>query len=161
MMDRRTILIMLSVSAAAACSAPGRDDPNLLIVYRSPHCECCAVWGRHVRSAGFKVKEVLATTPDHLKVPEAVRSCHTSEISGYFIEGHVPPADIRRLLREQPVALGLAVPGMPVGSPGMEQGEQREPYDTLLVKREGSTTIFARHNQSPSRDGQTEGTRIS
>ena len=86
-----------------------------------------------------------AITARRLGVPDRFRSCHTASIEGYAIEGHVPAADIRRLLAERPAAAGIAVPGMPVGSPGMEHGDRRQPYMTVLFTRDGRWTVFARH----------------
>ena len=106
---------------------------------------------KHLEANGFAVK-VNAADPsmlDRIKrqagIGEKLASCHTAKIDGYVVEGHVPAADIKRLIAERPDALGLTVPGMPVGSPGMEQGDETEPYDTLLVKKDGTAEIFARH----------------
>ncbi len=120
-------------------------------VWRSPTCQCCGAWVKHLEKNGFAVK-VSAATPsmlDRIKrqagIGESLEACHTAKIGPYVIEGHVPAADIERLLSERPDALGLAVPGMPVGSPGMEQGDKTEPYDVLLIKKDGTTEVFARH----------------
>jgi hypothetical protein len=121
-------------------------------VWKSPSCECCGAWVAHLEDNGFAVK-VSAATPsmlDRIKrqagIGEALEACHTARIGAYVIEGHVPAADIKRLLAEQPDALGLTVPGMPVGSPGMEQDNgETEPYDVLLIKKDGTTEVFARH----------------
>lgn len=120
-------------------------------VWRSPTCQCCGAWVKHLEKNGFAVK-VSAATPsmlDRIKrqagIGEPLATCHTAKIGPYVIEGHVPAADIERLLSERPDALGLAVPGMPVGSPGMEQGDKTEPYDVLLIKKDGTTEVFARH----------------
>lgn len=122
----------------------------VLRVHKSPTCGCCELWIEHMKAAGFSVE--VFNTQDMIAVKQRVgltpdqASCHTTEVEGYFVEGHVPAEDVKRLLAERPEALGLAVPGMPLGSPGMEAGNQRQPYDTLLVKKEG-TEVFARHNQ--------------
>ena len=149
MIDRRTVLAMLAAIPVAACStAPPK---GVLIVYKSPHCECCGAWIEHVKASGIPVQvfetELVSDQADKLKVPQNMRACHTSEFDGYFIEGHVPAADIRRLIRERPKARGLAVPGMPIGSPGMEQGDRRDRYGTLLIDNRGRATVFALHNQ--------------
>ena len=154
MIDRRTLLgAVLAAIPAAACSRPARVTE--LIVYKSPHCGCCSAWVQKMKAAALPVKvfetELVSDMATKLKVPENLRGCHTAEIDGYFIEGHVPAADIRKLLRERPKARGLAVPGMPIGSPGMEQGDRKDPFETLIVGRDGSVGIFARHNQAPSR----------
>ena len=120
-------------------------------VWKSATCKCCINWVKHLEANGFAVK-VNAADPsmlDRIKrqsgIGENLASCHTAKIGGYVIEGHVPAPDIKRLVAEQPDALGLTVPGMPVGSPGMEQGAETEPYDVLLIKKDGTTEIFARH----------------
>lgn len=131
-----------------ACTAEA-PPPRSVKVYRSPSCGCCGGWVDHLRAAGFEVivemMDDLTPVAQRLGVPEALRSCHTGEIAGYFIEGHVPAGDIEKLLRERPQAAGIAVPGMPIGSPGMEMGDRREPYETLLVSPGGGTSVFARH----------------
>lgn len=148
MIDCRTMLAgALALIPASACAGPGG---TALIVYKSPLCGCCGAWVDHLRASGFDVRVVerddIAPVARRLGVPDALRSCHTAVAGGYFVEGHVPAADIRRLLRQHPAARGLAVPGMPTGSPGMKHGGQRETFDTLLVARGGSTARFASHN---------------
>lgn len=112
-----------------------------LKVYKSPSCGCCGAWVKHIEANGFEVEvfemEDVAPVKAHYRVGPSLQSCHTAVIDGYVIEGHVPAADIQRLIRERPVARGLAVPGMPIGSPGMEQGNQKEPYDVVLFGDEG------------------------
>jgi hypothetical protein len=116
---------------------------------KSPSCGCCNDWVAHLRRAGFRVRitDVADVTPTarRLGVPDDLRSCHTASVGGYAIEGHVPAADIRRLLAQRPAAAGLAVPGMPMGSPGMEHGAMRQPYQVILFTRAGRRTVFARH----------------
>jgi hypothetical protein len=118
-----------------------------LLVTKSATCGCCGAWVDRMRAAGFtvdvRVVEDVTPTARKLGVPDRLRSCHTSEIEGYVIEGHVPAADIRRLLATKPKAAGLAVPGMVIGSPGMEQGTRKEPYQTILFDKSGKTTVFA------------------
>lgn len=129
-------------------------DPVLpeVIVHKSASCGCCKVWAQHLRSAGFPVTvqntEDVSPVKQRLGVSPRMASCHTAEIDGYFIEGHVPIEDINRLLRERPKAKGITVPGMPAGSPGMEtpSGEV-QPYSALLVADDGSTSVFSRHGQ--------------
>lgn len=155
MIDRRTMLgLVLAAIPAAACSRPAKAAT--LNIYKSPYCGCCGAWVEHIQGAGFKtaVREMEDATPmaRKLGVPDELRSCHTAEIDGYFVEGHVPASDIRKLLRERPKAGGLAVPGMPMGSPGMEQGSRRQPFDTLLVDGSGKVKVFARHNQVSAKD---------
>lgn len=117
-------------------------------VYKSPNCGCCGKWIDHLTAAGFTVRahnvSDVPAARRQLGMPERLGSCHTAKVGGYVVEGHVPAADIQRLLKEKPKALGLAVPGMPPGSPGME-GPPPARYNTLLVQAEGSTRIFAQH----------------
>lgn len=152
---RRLVRQALVAAAAAAASlatggawAQGPRTPMQL--WKSPSCGCCAEWQKIVEAAGFAVTvhDVGNTSArKRLKIPAALGSCHTALVAGYAIEGHVPVADIRRLLAERPDAVGLAVPGMPIGSPGMdgpEYGGQRDRYEVLLVLRDGSTRVFSR-----------------
>ena len=152
MIDRRTMIgLALAAIPAAACSRPARASQ--LNIYKSPYCGCCGAWVDHVKANGIKAvvheMEDVTSMARKLGVPDDLRSCHSAEIDGYFIEGHVPPADIRKLLRERPKARGIAVPGMPIGSPGMEQAGRREAFDTLLVGPSGQLTLFSRHNTPP------------
>lgn len=117
-------------------------------VFKSPYCGCCEKWVEHVRKAGFDVltKDVndLPAARNATGMPERFGSCHTAKVGGYVVEGHVPAADIQHLLKEKPKAVGLAAPGMPQGSPGMETNHP-QPYDTLLVQADGSSKVFAKH----------------
>ena len=154
MIDRRTMIgLVLAAIPAAACARPAKAAE--LNIYKSPYCGCCGAWVDHVKASGIKavVHEMEDVTPMAAKlgVPDDLRSCHTAAIDGYFVEGHVPSADIRKLLSERPKALGIAVPGMPIGSPGMEQGDRRDAYDTRLVMQDGSSRVFVKHNRSPGR----------
>jgi hypothetical protein len=119
-------------------------------VYKNPDCGCCGEWVRHLQAAGFAVQvtEVsdTAQTRKKLGMPDKFGSCHTAVADGYLLEGHVPAADVKRLLARRPKALGLAVPGMPAGSPGMEAGSRKDPYQVLLVDRSGGASVFARYN---------------
>jgi hypothetical protein len=132
-----------------ACAAPAAAPTKAMRVYRSPSCGCCGGWVDHLRAGGFEVAvemlDDVSPVAERLGVPERLRSCHTGEAGGYFVEGHVPAADIERLLRERPAARGIAVPGMPIGSPGMEMGSRRDSYHTLLVERGGGISVFAVH----------------
>ena len=120
-----------------------------LVVTKTAFCGCCREWVEHMKKAGFTVKvndvENVTPTARRLGVPDKLRSCHTAEIGGYAIEGHVPAADVRRLLAQRPKAAGLAVPGMVMGPPGMQQGDQSEPYQVILFDRSGKTRVFASH----------------
>ena len=139
-----------ATAAALALGTFGRAGaqlPPLVSVYKSPTCGCCGDWVKHIRANGFRVEtlEVADVAPLRRRygVPDYLASCHTAVVGGYAIEGHVPASDIRRLLREKPKVKGLAVPGMVVGSPGMEQGPP-QPYATLAFDDRGSR-IFSRH----------------
>ena len=117
-------------------------------VWKDPNCGCCHLWVEHLQAHGFKVnvRDVGNTAArQRLGMPEKLGSCHTATVGGYVIEGHVPAADIRRLLKERPMALGLSVPGMPIGSPGMDGPEykgRKDVFDVLLVQKDGSAKSF-------------------
>ena len=153
--DRRTVLGFILAAVPATACARSAKKPAQLAIYKSPYCGCCGAWVDHVKASGIvtTVKEMEDVTPiaKRLGVPDTMRSCHTAVIDGYFVEGHVPAADIRKLLRERPKARGITVPGMPIGSPGMEQGDRRDAHETLLVLADGSSRIFAKHNQPTGR----------
>jgi hypothetical protein len=151
-MNRRAFLT-LALTAPALIGAPAllRAAPPALTVAKSPSCGCCGAWVDRMRAAGFdaRVEDVTDEALYALKARAGLHSdfwsCHTARIDGYLIEGHVPAEDIRRLLAEQPAALGLSVPGMPIGSPGMEMGGQIDAYDTILIGLDGSASVFASH----------------
>ena len=134
----------LAVSEVSS-SAPAAAGP-VATVYKSPTCGCCSLWNRHLEENGFEIvahdRNDMTAVKDSLGVPGDLASCHTAVIEGYVVEGHVPAASIRRLLEERPEALGLTVPGMPLGSPGMEQGDLKQSYDVLLVDANGEATVF-------------------
>ena len=116
-------------------------------VYHSPTCGCCKEWIKHLQANGFTVKSIeqddVSPMKAELGVPRKLVSCHTAMVAGYVIEGHVPAADIHRLLREKPTIAGLTAPGMPPASPGMNMGT--EPYDVLTFDLKGKTTVWAQH----------------
>lgn len=118
-------------------------------VFKSASCGCCANWVKHLEASGFSVKTQDVANPANYRqkagIPDALGSCHTALVRGYAIEGHVPAADIKRLLAEKPRAKGLAVPAMPLGSPGME-GPRKDPYEVLLIQADGRTTVYKRYN---------------
>lgn len=135
-------VIGMSIMAVAQAGSPVID------VFKSPYCGCCGKWVEHMRQAGFpanvhEVQDVPAAR-DATGMPVRYGSCHTAKVGGYAVEGHVPAADVKRLLAEKPQAVGLAVPSMPPGSPGME-GPTSVPYETLLVQTDGSSRVYARH----------------
>lgn len=147
-MKRREVLIGLTALPLVQALPAMAAMPSVL-VYKNPSCGCCTDWVEHMQSAGFfvTVKEVLDTSPQRrrLRMPEAFGGCHTAVVSGYVLEGHVPAHDAKRMLAMRPDAIGLAVPGMPVGSPGMEVGDRVDPYEVLLVDRSGRASVFARY----------------
>lgn len=129
-----------------------RTDASLprMVVHKSASCGCCGLWVEHMRKAGFNVdvrnEDNVNPVKERVGVPLGKGSCHTAEVGGYFVEGHVPADDIKRLLAQKPDAKGLVLPGMPAGSPGMEMPDgTTQPYTVELVGRDGSTTAFARH----------------
>lgn len=140
-----TLVALLLLGVAGTLQAQATETVD---VYKSPTCECCGKWIEHIRKAGFDVKAHEVTDiPGNRKklgMPDKLGSCHTAKLGNYVIEGHVPATDIKRLLKEKPKALGLAVPSMPPGSPGMDIPNS-PPYETLLVETDGSTRVFAKH----------------
>jgi hypothetical protein len=150
MLTRRHIGIGLLALASPIGDVIAKQPEAVVTTYRSPTCGCCKAWISHLEKAGFATKIVelddLTQTKRRAGVPAAYDACHTAFVDGYFIEGHVPAGDIRRLLAEKPRARGLSVPGMPVGSPGMEVGgAPPEPYQTMLIAADGSASVFATH----------------
>ncbi len=154
--SRRALLIAgvsaAAATATAACAQTARPSSDLA-VYKSPTCGCCGAWVEHMTAAGFQARITEVADPGAVRrargVPESLASCHTALIGGYVLEGHVPAGDVRRLLAERPDALGLAVPAMPLGSPGMEMPDgRRDPFETLLILKGGGTRVFARHGQA-------------
>ena len=138
-----------TVHTATPAAAPSTALP-LVIVHKSASCGCCELWVDHLRGAGFQVdvrnSDNLNPVKERVGVPVGKGSCHTAEVGGYFVEGHVPAEDIKRLLAQKPDAKGLVLPGMPAGSPGMELPDGRtERYTVELVGRDGATTAFAQH----------------
>ncbi|WP_186418150.1 DUF411 domain-containing protein [Bosea sp. CS1GBMeth4] len=151
-LSRRSLITALA-QAVAALSLPrlalaGEALPKMTVT-RDPNCGCCGSWVAHVRAAGFTVEVVevadVAPLKQRLGVPDALASCHTAEIGGYVVEGHVPAEAIRRLLVERPQATGLAVPGMPLGSPGMDvPGQAPDRYEVVIFSA-GRQNVFARY----------------
>jgi hypothetical protein len=148
LLTRRSLTLALAGMAFVADGRISQAAP-LILVHKDPNCGCCSGWVEHILSAGFDthLNELndLAPIKNRLAVPPALSSCHTAEVDGYVIEGHVPVSAIRRLLAERPSATGLAVPGMPVGSPGMEvPGSPDEIYEVILFGPTGQN-IYARY----------------
>ncbi|RIX29242.1 DUF411 domain-containing protein [Sphingomonas edaphi] len=143
---RKTIFTAI---ASAVMFVGGAAHAATMTVYKSPSCGCCGKWVEHVEKHGFKVTTVptadVMTVKKTLGVPQSLASCHTTKVGNYVIEGHVPAVDIKRLLATKPKVRGIAVAGMPMGSPGMEHGHHREPYATVAFDAAGKTKVFAQH----------------
>lgn len=139
---RLLVTALMLVSAASASAAD-------ISVYKSASCGCCSKWVRYLEANGFKVNaydvDNVYSYKDRYKVPEPARGCHTAVVDGYVIEGHVPVSDIERLVKERPEGvIGLAVPGMPAGTPGMDDAGSQH-YEVLSIKQDGTTAVYARH----------------
>ena len=138
-------------ASATPTSAALAVDTSLppIVAFKSPTCGCCELWVEHMRAAGFQVEvkdtQDMGAIKAEAGVPVGQGSCHTAKVGNYYLEGHVPAADVKRLLAEAPDARGLIVPGMVPGSPGMEQGGVTKPYDVLLLAKDGSTTVYSHH----------------
>ena len=151
MNELKSILRAATLATTVLVASPLRAEETVEVL-KSASCGCCIAWGEHMREQGFAVSEKnvslveLNTAKNEAGLREEHKSCHTAYVDGYVVEGHVPAEDVRRLLTERPDAIGLAVPGMPFGSPGMgEPGPDAEPYDVLLVRRDGSTEVYSSH----------------
>ncbi len=148
--SRRLVTAWATLAAvvASGTALAGTDAP-LVEVWKSPSCGCCKEWVAHLEANGFRVSahdEGNTGMRGRLGIPVALGSCHTALVAGYALEGHVPAGDVQRLLKARPVAIGLAVPGMPVGSPGMDgpaYGGRRDSYQVLLIAKNGSTSVFS------------------
>jgi hypothetical protein len=151
MKRRRALTCLLGAAGLMAASPVLRaQGPAVLVeVWKSPTCGCCKDWVTHLEANGFRVKvndTGNTAARARLKVPMKLGSCHTARVGRYAIEGHVPASDIWRLLQQRPIAIGLAVPGMPIGSPGMDGSayeNRQDPYDVLLMAHDGSTQVFS------------------
>lgn len=149
-LSRRAVLI----GATALVAAPplrglAQVAAPAIHVHNDPNCGCCSVWIEILEHDGFAVTRESSAGTRLMRyksdngIPPEMISCHTARVDGYMIEGHVPAADIRRLLEQRPDAIGLAVPGMPLGSPGMDQGHRKEAYDVFLIRQDQSTEVFS------------------
>ena len=155
-MSRKTFAALMTVMAIGGAGfAAAQQKPvssrTPIVVYKTPTCGCCAMWVEHMRQNGFQpeVHDVSAaqvrTVSKAAGLAEEGTSCHTAKVGDYIVEGHVPASDVHRLLKEKPAVAGIAVPGMPMGSPGMEQGGRVEPYYTVAFTKAGKTSVFAKH----------------
>lgn len=143
------VLSSLATGGLLAVNHTARAE-DVVEIWKDPNCGCCGQWAEHLQQNGFKVKIRHASHAERnrLGMPQSFASCHTAKIGNYLFEGHIPAADIKRFLADKPHALGLAVPGMPLGSPGMDgeaYGNRKVPYKVLLVKHNGKSSTFAAH----------------
>lgn len=171
-MKRRFLLRTLASAAGLAALTPGlmaetktappSQSKPLVEVWREPTCGCCKDWIRHLEANGFQVKAHDGGTLEarrRLGVPNTLGSCHTAQVGGYALEGHVPAREVQRLLKERPKAVGLSVPGMPIGSPGMdgpEYGGKKDPYDVLLIQTNGSSQVYQSYRPELPQPGTAE-----
>jgi hypothetical protein len=140
---------MACLNAAPAAKAPTNQQTSQapeMTVYRSPTCTCCGRWLEHMKQNGFAIKDIPTEDMDAIKrqhgVPAALQSCHTALVGGYWVEGHVPAEDVKKLLRDKPAVAGISVPGMPVGTPGMEMGPRQDPFAVMQLGKSGITSVF-------------------
>ena len=151
-MSRSTVIAFAVAALALFGAAAAQQKPAgpLVEVFKSPTCGCCSQWVEHMRKSGFTVRTNDVNDLTEIKksrgVPDEVQSCHTAVVNGYVVEGHVPPADVHRMLKEKPAIAGIAVGGMPIGSPGMESPYVKaEPFDVMSFTKSGTTRVFAKH----------------
>lgn len=141
--------IMLAALCSVAVSGHAGTTDKEVVMYKDPNCGCCGKWAEHMRENGFDVREVATSGMQEIKqdagVPRALNSCHTAKVGGYIVEGHVPAEDVKRLLSERPELTGIAAPGMPLGSPGMEGPYAAQQYDVVGFSRDGKTAVFSQH----------------
>lgn len=140
------VVLAAVLGGAPAAGQAGQAQASEVTVYRVKTCGCCGKWMDHLRAAGFTVTEHVVETrdaaPPRAKVPEALRSCHTAQVGGYIVEGHVPADVVKTLLQKRPPIVGIAVPGMPAGSPGMESNTP-EAYNVIAFNEKNNTYVFA------------------
>ena len=144
------VSLAASMFSGAAYATQQKTTAPVVQVYKSPSCGCCANWIEHLRTSGFDVRtnnvQDITAVKNAYRVPEPLGSCHTATVDGYVIEGHVPAWDIRRLLKERPPLVGIAVAGMPAGSPGMETpGAKPQPFNVMSFDKAGKTAVFAKY----------------
>lgn len=148
-MTQRFGMVLLAAVVSVSGAAAGQASKPVVQVFKSSTCGCCSLWAQHLQQNGFETRvtetDELASIKAEYGVPRRLQSCHTAVVDGYVIEGHVPAADVHRLLRERPAVRGLALPGMPIGSPGMEFGTTVQRYDVLTFDDQGRTSVFASH----------------
>ena len=147
------LALALVAPVAAQTAKKAQPTAQPIVVYKTATCGCCAKWVDHLKAAGFAptvhTLQTMDEAPVRKQIPAPLRSCHTATLEGYLVEGHVPADVIQKLLKEKPRVQGIAVPGMPAGSPGMEvPSGQVQPYDVILVRRDGTTAVFSHHGES-------------
>ncbi len=147
-MNRRRLLsLALGTTASATLPAIAAKPLAQVDVFKNPSCGCCGAWVDHMKAAGFSVKVTLVEDTGEVRrrlgMPDRFGSCHTATVGSYTLEGHVPADEVKRLLISKPKAIGLAVPSMPPGSPGMEMGSRKDPYNVFLIDKDGRETVFA------------------
>lgn len=152
-MTRRSLLALIPGALFFAARSSAQAPAPTIQVLKDPSCGCCGVWVTHLQKAGFTVKvdesADVTAAKNRLGVPAAARSCHTGTVGRYVLEGHVPAAEVKKLLATRPDVVGLAVPGMPIGSPGMEVASGLvQPFDVLSFDKAGRTAVFARYGRS-------------
>jgi hypothetical protein len=148
-MTRFVVAAACVLIAGQASAAPKKASGVPVKVYRTATCGCCQKWVEHLAANGFapevQVIDTVEAVKDKSHVPTDLRSCHTALVGSYVVEGHVPASTVHRLLKERPAIAGIAVPGMPIGSPGMEQGDRKDPYEVVAFTTDGRTSVFAKH----------------
>lgn len=141
----KKIFLLLALIASSIFAVEGKE----MVVYKSPYCGCCTKWIDLMKKEGFNVKTVMLNNVNEIKskvgLTSKTSSCHTAIVDGYFVEGHVDYSAVKKMLNEKPDILGITVPGMPIGSPGMEQGDVKEAYNILYVNKDGTTGIYEKH----------------
>lgn len=146
-------MLIVAGALAAGSLAVGAAEPKVHVA-KTATCGCCKIWIDYMKKEGFDVvtQTMAAGQLAKYKMEQGIEpeyaSCHTAKVGGYVVEGHVPVREIKRLLDEKPDAIGLAVPGMPLGSPGMDFGSEKEPYEVLLIKKDGSVEVFGRYGNA-------------
>ena len=145
------IAAIITFVAATGSSLSGQRGGAVVEVYKTPTCGCCHLWVKHLEQNGFTTRvtdmDDLSAVKKKHGIPARATSCHTAVVNGYVLEGHVPAADVKRLLMERPAVVGIAVPGMPIGSPGMEVGSTVQPYNVLSFDKTGQTKVFSSYGR--------------
>ena len=147
----KALFIALAFAATVTQSRPAAPKPVMMSVFKTPTCGCCAKWVEHMKQNGFTVNVTDLRDLSDIKtkhgVPARLQSCHTAVVNGYVVDGHVPAADVKRMLKEKPAIAGITLPGMPSGSPGMEAppGIVPPPYEVLTFDKKGATRVYAKH----------------